>query len=66
MGDRVAEAADVASVAGRVVGAGARVTVAAGSGLVRVEDLLTQAVAKADAVTPEGFRVPAGVRITPM
>ncbi|CAQ01186.1 hypothetical protein CMS1072 [Clavibacter sepedonicus] len=93
VGGRVAEAADAASVAGRVAGAGARATVAAGTGLVRVGDLLTQAMAKADAVghaatapvmnalrdavgrvplvrvvvehavTPEGFRVPAGLRV---
>ncbi|WP_131798080.1 DNA/RNA non-specific endonuclease [Clavibacter tessellarius] len=50
VGGRVAEAADAASIAGRVVGAGARASVVAGSGLVRVGDLMTQVAARADAL----------------
>ena len=50
VGGRVAEAADAASITGRVVGAGARASVMAGSGLVRVGDLMTQVAARADAL----------------
>ncbi|OUE25172.1 hypothetical protein BFL36_05265 [Clavibacter michiganensis] len=50
VGTRLGEAADAASVAGRVAGAGARASVVVGSGMVRVGDLLTTTMTNVDAV----------------